>query len=451
MEKNMSTGSPLSIILKFSLPLFIGNLFQSFYNMVDAMIVGRFVGEDALAAVGATGTIMFVVTGLATGLSTGFTVLTSQKYGEGNEEGTRKSVANGMVLSLIMVLALTVISLACMNPILKLMNTPDNIFEDASTYITAICIGMVSIVAYNFFAACLRAVGNSRIPLITLIISASINVALDLLFIRGFGWGVAGAAWATNLAQAVSAVICALYLCRKKKSMWPRLKELRLNRKFSRQQLQVGVPMALQFGITGSGTVIMQAAVNLFGSTAVAAYSTAGKITTLLMQGSIAIGQTMATYAGQNYGAKRPDRIRLGVRYAVGMNVVYSLCAAVLSNVGLPLFMQLFFDAQADMTQVLYFSRRYISICSMFYLPLSVIFTFRNTMQGCGYGLLPMLGGVVELVARLICAVVAMHTLSYTAACLCDPVAWLCAGIFTMIGYFIVMRNVERSGFREAD
>lgn len=229
MEKNMSTGSPLSIILKFSLPLFIGNLFQSFYNMVDAMIVGRFVGEDALAAVGATGTIMFVVTGLATGLSTGFTVLTSQKYGEGNEEGTRKSVANGMVLSLIMVLALTVISLACMNPILKLMNTPDNIFEDASTYITAICIGMVSIVAYNFFAACLRAVGNSRIPLITLIISASINVALDLLFIRGFGWGVAGAAWATNLAQAVSAVICALYLCRKKKSMWPRLKELRLN------------------------------------------------------------------------------------------------------------------------------------------------------------------------------------------------------------------------------
>ena len=203
--------------------------------------------------------------------------------------------------------------------------------------------------------------------------------------------------------------------------------------------------MALQFGITGSGTVIMQSAINLFGATAVAAYSASSKVTNLLMQGAVSLGQTMATYAGQNYGAHEIKRIKQGVRCALIIDVIYSVAAYILVNAGLPLFMKLFFNADTDMTEMMRYARQYISICTAFYIPLSVIFTFRNTMQGCGYGFLPMMGGVVELIARLLFAVMAMQTLNYTLACFCDPAAWLAAGVFTMFAYLYVMKKICRS------
>ncbi len=434
----------MSIILKFTIPLFIGNLFQQIYNTVDSMIVGRFVGEHALAAVGSTGTLMFVVLGLSTGMCTGFTVLTSQKFGEGSREGTKGSVANGILLSLGVAVIMTFFSLFFMRSILGLMNTPEEIYQYAYDYISIICGGIICSIAYNYFAACLRAIGNSRIPLVALIFSACLNIVLDLVFIRVLKMEVAGAAWATVISQGMSALLCLVYILKKEPLLKPGLKQFRFNGEYTRRQLAVGVPMALQFGITGSGTVVMQAAVNLFGATAVAAYSAAGKITSLLMQGAIAIGQTMATYSGQNYGARRSDRIRRGVRCAVMIDIVYAVGAALLSILGLPLFMKLFFDASADMSQIMYFARRYITICSCFYVPLSVIFTFRNTMQGCGYGFLPMMGGVVELIARWICAAVAMRTLSYTVACFCDPAAWFAAGVFTMGAYFFVIRRIEK-------
>ncbi len=445
MQKNMTEGNPLKIIIAFTLPLFIGNLFQQIYNTVDSMIVGRFVGENALAAVGSTGTLMFVVLGLANGMSSGFTVLTAQKYGEGSTEGTKASVANGILLSAVVSLIMTVLSVLLMKPILGTMNTPKEVYPYACDYISIIFGGIVCSVAYNFFAACLRAIGNSRIPLVALIFSACLNIVLDLFFIRVLSMGVAGAAWATVISQGMSALLCAGYIWKKEPLIRPSGRQFRFNGDFTKRQLAVGVPMALQFGITGSGTVVMQAAVNLFGATAVAAYSAAGKITSLLMQGAIAIGQTMATYAGQNFGAKKLDRIRKGVRCAVLTDLVYSLGAALISVGGLSLFMKLFFDDTADMGQVLFYARRYISICSCFYVPLSVIFTFRNTMQGCGYGFLPMMGGVVELAARWICAMVAMNTLNYTVACFCDPAAWLAAGLFTMASYFFVLGRMKKS------
>lgn len=442
MQKNMTQGNPLAIILSFTLPLFIGNMFQQVYNTVDTMIVGQVLGKDALAAVGSTGTIMFMIIGLANGLCTGFTVLVSQKYGEGNEEATRRSVANGTILSAIIVVIMTAISMIFLPSLLKWMNTPKAIFQDAYDYISVICMGIVANVAYNYLAACLRAIGNSRIPLCMLIVSSILNIILDLVLVRPLG--TAGAALATVIAQAVSAVLCLIYIIKKEPLLRPVKAMYRLQGGMSKQQLSVGVPMALQFGITGSGTVIMQAAINLFGENAMAAYSAASKINSLMMQGPMALGQTMATYSGQNFGARMPKRIRQGVKYALLIDVIYSVVAGLAVYLGLPFLIQFFFNAQTDMTAIMEFAKPYIAISVSFFIPLSVIFTFRNTMQGCGYGFLPMMGGVVELIARLVCSVIAMNTMSFFMACFCDPAAWFAAGVFTMISYLFVIKKIEK-------
>ena len=443
MQKNMTKGNPLPIILQFTLPLFIGNVFQQIYNAVDSMIVGRFVGANALAAVGSTGTIMFMVIGASTGLSTGFTVLTSQRFGISDENGTRQSVANGILLSILVIIGMTLVSLLCMRQVLHLMNTPEDIFEDAYSYISVICMGIVASVAYNYFAACLRAIGNSKVPLITLVFSACLNVVLDLFFIIGLNMGVAGAAWATNAAQALSAVLCVIYIMKKEPVLRPNVSQFRFNKDDTNRQLAVGIPMALQFAITASGTMIMQSAINLFGATAVAAFSAASKIQNMLTQGMMAIGQTMATYSGQNYGAGEVERIKKGVRAALLIDVVYSVIAGLLAYFGLSVLLKFFFEAGTDMTQIMFYAKRYTVLCITFYIPLSVIFTFRNTMQGCGYGFLPMMGGVVELAARLICALAAMKLMSYSLAVFCDPAAWLAAGVFTMISYIHVIKKIE--------
>jgi putative MATE family efflux protein len=444
METDMTKGNPLSVILKFTLPLFIGNIFQQLYNMVDTIVVGRFVGPDALAAVGSTGTIMFLVIGFSQGMSTGFTVLTSQRFGAGDEKGARHSVANGTILSAFVIILMTAISLFFMKPLLRLMNTPDNIFEDAYTYISIICIGIVTNIIYNLFSSFLRAVGNSRVPLLFLAFSSGLNLILDLLFVIVFQMGVAGAAWATNVSQGISAVLCILYIYKKVPALAPDKNQWKLTSADTRHQLSVGIPMALQFGITASGTIIMQSAINLFGSTAVAAYTAANKFQNLVVQGMIATGQTMATYSGQNYGKGDIKRIRYGVKVALGIGGAYSvLCSAVIC-LTIPFALSLFFSGNVDISAMLPWAKTYIYLCAAFYIPLGTIFIFRNTMQGCGHGFLPMMGGVVELVARLATAALAMRLLSFPLSCACDPAAWVSAALFTGISYLFVMKKVEK-------
>ena len=450
METDMTKGNPLSVILKFTLPLFLGNIFQQLYNMVDTIVVGRFVGPDALAAVGSTGTIMFLVIGFSQGMCTGFTVLTSQRFGAGDGKGAKHSVANGTILSAFVIVIMTAISLFFMKPLLRLMNTPDNIFGDAYTYISIICMGIAANIFYNLFSSFLRAVGNSRIPLLFLAFSSGLNLILNLLFVIGFQWGVAGSAWATNVSQGVSAVLCILYIYKKVPALAPDKDQWKLTGGDTRHQLSVGIPMALQFGITASGTMIMQSAINLFGSTAVAAYTAANKFQNLVVQGMIATGQTMATYSGQNYGKGDIKRIRLGVRVALGIGISYSVLCSAAICMALPFALKLFFNGDVDIATMLPWAKTYIYLCAAFYIPLGMIFIFRNTMQGCGYGFLPMMGGVVELVARLVTAALAMHLLSFALSCACDPAAWASAALFTGISYVFVMKRVEKSmAFRQ--
>ena len=443
MQVDMTKGNPLPMILKFMLPLFIGNIFQQLYNMADTIIVGRFVSADALAAVGATGTIMFLVLGFSQGLTTGFTVLTSQAFGAGNTERVKRSVANGILLSLIVSVVMTILSVLTMRPLLRLMHTPDNIFQDSYTYITIICLGLAAGVFYNLFSSFLRAIGNSQVPLYFLIFSAVLNVFLDLFLIIVMHMGVTGAALATDLSQGISAVLCLFYIRKRAVLLWPEKQHWHINPLDTEHQMAVGIPMALQFAITASGTMIMQSAINLFGSVAVAAYTAANKLANVLTQEMPAMGQAMATYAGQNYGKGDEQRIHKGVRAAVSIDTIYAVLAAIVGLLLVRPTMGLFFAEGSNFEVMFPWALTYIRITVIFYIPLSYIFIFRNTMQGCGHGFLPMMGGVVELFARLITALVAMHAMSYPLAVFCDPAAWLSAAIFTGVAYLFVMKQVK--------
>ncbi len=444
MNLDLTKGNPMKVIWEFMIPLFIGNVFQQLYNMCDTIIVGRFVGAGALGAVGSTGTIMFLVIGFSTGLTQGFTVLTAQRCGAKDEEGMKISVANAILLSIVVILVMTTASLLAMRGILTLMNTPKAIFRDAETYITIICKGIVCSVAFNLFSAFLRSVGNSKAPLVFLIISAVLNVVLDLCFIINFHMGVAGAAHATVLSQGVSAALCVVYILKKVRILVPYKDQWHFHRHATKAQLTVGVPMALESAITASGTMIMQTAVNSFGAVAVEAFSASNKIQSLLTQGMFSMGQVMASYTGQNYGKGDVDRIHKGVKAAVLSMCIYSVAAAVLVIVLTPATMRLFFASHENFTELLKWARPYVWFCTVCYIPLSFIFIFRSTMQGCGYGLLPMCSGITELLCRTATAGLSMHFHNYLLAAFCDPSAWIGAGIFTLIAYSYIIRQVAK-------
>lgn len=444
MQKDMTRGPIVPIILHFLFPMFVGNVFQQLYNMADMIIVGRYVGAGALAAVGSTGTLMFLVLGFALGITAGFGILTSQRFGAKDEAGVRRSVANGTLLALLLSLAMTLLSTAAVPWLLDLLNTPADIMEDARTYITIIFQGLFTNVFYNMASVFLRSVGNSKAPLFFLVFSACLNVGLDLLCIIQFRMGVAGAALATVVSQGISVLLCILYIVQKVPVLVPWREDWKLYAHETREQLRMGVPMALQFSITASGIMIAQAAINLFGSTA------ASKVSMLLTQGCLSMGQTMATYAGQNFGKGDLGRIREGVKKGLRMMALYSLLAAVVLHYLLPFLTGFFFSGDVDAAALLPWARTYGDIAMWFYLPLSMIFIYRNAMQGVGYALAPTLCGVIELAARGLTALVGMKTHSYAISAACDPMAWLAAGIFGWCAWQWVMRDLERSAKKGA-
>lgn len=303
-QNDMTVGNPMKIILGFTLPIFIGNVFQQFYNMADAVIVGKFVGNKALAAVGSTGTIMFLIYGFVVGMTAGFTVLTAQKFGAGDMKGMRKTVAGAGILSFVVGALLTILFMVFMKPLLILMNTPSDIFADAYSYIMIVSGGILAQMLYNLLSSILRALGNSKLPLVFLIISALLNIVLDLVFIVGFGMGAKGAAVATVIAQGVSGILCLFYIIAKIPILHLKREDLDVGSTIYKNQLRIGVPMALQYSITAIGTMMVQSSLNILGSTLVAAYTAAGKIEQVVTQAYVAMGTTMATLCSPEYGRR---------------------------------------------------------------------------------------------------------------------------------------------------
>ncbi len=444
MELDMTKGKPSALIWKFMIPLVIGNVFQQLYNMVDTIIVGQFVGVKALAAVGATGTIMFLILGFMQGLTAGFTVLTAQRFGAGDMDGMKRSVGTAAILSVIFTVVMTAVSVFCMDALLTLMQTPEDIFAMSHTYITIICAGMGCTVLYNLMASILRAVGNSKVPLYFLILAALTNIILDLVFIINFRMGVAGAAWATVISQGLSGLLCVLYVVKRIDTLRMERRHFALDGHLVRIEVSIGLPMAVQFSITAVGTIMVQAALNMLGSMAVAAYTAASKVEQLVTQPFLAMGMTMATYAGQNRGVNAYDRIRQGAGYAVIVSTVYAVvvfAAIMLFKHGL-----IAMFVTENLAEIEGYATIYLFLCGLFFTPLGLIFVFRNILQGCGYAVIPTMGGVVELVSRAVVAVIAAHYRSFTGVCIANITAWTAAGIFLLVAYLLIFRKITRQG-----
>lgn len=433
MTNDMTKGSPLKIFILFSIPLLIGNIFQQLYSMVDTIIVGRFVGVDALAAVGSTGSMFFLVNGMILGLTSGFSVLVSQKFGAKDEEGVKKSVASNITLTIISTIVITIIALLSKDLVLKLMNTPKNIFNYSNTYITIIFAGIFTQTAYNMAAGILRSLGDSKTPLYFLIIASILNIVLDLVFIVNFKMGVAGAAYATNIAQGISAVLCIIYSYKKFKVLRLKKDDFKVEKSYYKNHLKIAVPMGLQFSVTAIGVIIIQSAVNVFGSTVIASFTAASKVLQLVMQPLISYGVTMATYAGQNLGAQKFDRIVNGMKIMNYISVITSLIAGAILVFFGRYFVMLFVENPTS--EMIGYTQEVLNYAAAFMIFLGAIFVYRNVLQGMGESFMPMMAGVYELIARCIVAFTLPKYIGFTGICLSDPIAWIAAAVPLVITY----------------
>lgn len=442
MVKDLTTGNPLKLILLFSLPMVVGNLFQQFYNMADSIVVGQFLGVNALAAVGSTGSISFLVLGFATGTCSGLCIPVAQAFGAGDHKTMRRYVTNSVYIAAAITVLITAGTLLFTRQILVLMQTPADIFEDAYAYIIVVFAGTGALMLYNLLSGVLRALGDSKTPLYFLIVASVLNVGLDVLFIVPFRMGTAGAAYATVIAQAVSGLLCLVYI-------WKRFPILRMKREdwrpdaaLIRRMLAMGVPMGLQFSLTAVGSILLQTAVNGLGSGIVAAVTAAGKVSLIVTQPMETIGLTMATYCGQNLGAGKIERIHRGIRTSVVLTLGYSVAACLIVALWGGEISRLFISGD-DVDGILEQIRYFLIINGLFYPVLTLIFIFRNSLQGLGSGIPAMTAGIFELVGRSFVAFCLVGTFGFNAVCFANPAAWVAADLLLLPVYFVVMRRLR--------
>jgi len=447
--KDMTTGTPYKLILAFAIPMIAGNLFQQLYNMVDTVIVGKFVGVNALAGVGSTGAISFLVVGFALGVCTGFSIPVAQEFGAGNYKKMRKYIANSIYLCIITTVLLTLITVIGAKPILRVMNTPEEIFNDAYNYIIVIFAGLGATIFYNMLSGILRAVGDSKSPLIFLIVSSFLNIALDLLFIINFQMGVFGAGLATIISQLVSAVLCLVYTIKNYDILRFSKDELQPDKECISKLSSNGYPMALQFSITAVGSIILQSAVNTLGTQSVAAITAASKIQTVAIGPMESLGIAMATYCGQNKGAMQLERIKQGIRQSLVIQMIYCVTVCIAVSVLGGFITTLFIDTKntsaMEIAEITELSAYYLRLNGIFYPLLGVLFILRNSIQGMGYSMLPMLAGVGELIARALVAIGFVSTIGFTAASLSSPVAWIFADIILIVTYAAKLRQMKKT------
>lgn len=442
MTKTMTVGNPTKIILAFTIPLLIGNIFQQFYSMVDAIIVGRFVGVKALAAVGVTGSMMFLILGFIIGLTGGFSVMVAQKFGANDEDGLRHSIAMSVYLCIIFSVLITIIAMAIAKPLLNQMNTPIDIYDDAYTYIIIIFAGSFVVFIYNMLSGILKALGDSKTPLYFLIIASVLNIILDLFFVIYLKLGVAGVAYATVISQGLSGLLCFIYMKRKFPILKFQKKDWFYNKDTVKRLLMIGLPMSFQFLVTAIGVMILQSAINRFGSNVVAAFTAASKVEQLATQPLLSLGITMATYTGQNLGAGKLDRIKMGVKSSLIICFVFSILGGIMMYLFGSELIKMFLSSPQP--EVLAYANKYISISSIFFLALGILFVFRNTLQGLGEGLIPFLAGFTELMVRTIIALGFSGKYGYTAICFASPGAWIAAAVLLFIFYHVRMKALER-------
>ena len=439
--KDMTEGSPSRLMLGFFFPMLFGMLFQQFYNMMDTIIVGKYLGVQALAAVGSTGSINFMIIGFCMGVCNGFAIPVAQRFGEKNFPMLRRFVANGAWLSLGFAAVMTVAVCVLCRPILQWMNTPEDIIDGAYRYIFVIFLGIPATYLYNMVSGIIRSLGDSRTPLIFLILSSILNILLDLFMILVLHMGEEGAAIATVIAQAVSGVCCLIFMIKRFELLRMTKEEAKPDRDILLALCNMGVPMGLQYSITAIGSVVLQTAVNGLGSMAVAAVTAGTKISMFFCCPFDALGSTMATYGGQNIGARKLDRISRGLKAASVMGCVYAVFAlGVLFVFGRQISL-LFLDR--GQTEILGQVQMFLIGNSLFYIPLAFVNIVRFLIQGMGYSKLAVLAGVCEMAARAFVGFCLVPVLGYAAVCFASPAAWIAADAFLIPSYIRIMKKLK--------
>ena len=428
MVKDMTNGSPSKHILGFAVPMLFGMLFQQFYNLVDTIIVGKTLGVEALAGVGATGSINFMIIGFCMGVCNGFVIPVAQCFGAKKPADLRKYVFNGYICSIVFAIVLTLASVIFCRRILIIMNTPADIIDHAYNYIVVIFIGIPTVFLYNMVSGVIRSLGDSKTPVIFLVLSSIINVVLDFFLILVCKMGVAGAGWATVTSQLISGLTCLIYMYKKYDILKGDKSERVLDRRFITNLCMNGVPMGLQYSITAIGSTILQAAVNTLGSTYVAAMTAGSKMFNFTCCPFDALGSTMATYAGQNVGAAKIKRLGQGVRSAMIIGSVYSVLSLIALYFTTDYIALLFVNASE--TTIIALTRQFILASACFYIPLTGVNVVRFCIQGMGFSVFAISAGILEMIGRAFAAIILIPSIGFMGACLASPIAWIAADAF---------------------
>lgn len=428
MVKDMTNGSPSKHILGFAVPMLFGMLFQQFYNLVDTIIVGKTLGVEALAGVGATGSINFMIIGFCMGVCNGFVIPVAQCFGAKKTADLRKYVFNGYICSIVFAIVLTLASVIFCRRILIVMNTPADIIDHAYNYIVVIFIGIPTVFLYNMVSGVIRSLGDSKTPVVFLVLSSIINVVLDFFLILVCKMGVAGAGWATVTSQLISGLTCLIYMYKKYDILKGDKSERVLDRRFITNLCMNGVPMGLQYSITAIGSTILQAAVNTLGSTYVAAMTAGSKMFNFTCCPFDALGSTMATYAGQNVGAAKIKRLGQGVRSAMIIGSVYSVLSLIALYFTTDYIALLFVNASE--TTIIALTRQFILASACFYIPLTGVNVVRFCIQGMGFSVFAISAGILEMIGRAFAAIILIPSIGFMGACLASPIAWIAADAF---------------------
>lgn len=428
MVKDMTNGSPSKHILGFAVPMLFGMLFQQFYNLVDTIIVGKTLGVEALAGVGATGSINFMIIGFCMGVCNGFVIPVAQCFGAKKPADLRKYVFNGYICSIVFAIVLTLASVIFCRRILIIMNTPADIIDHAYNYIVVIFIGIPTVFLYNMVSGVIRSLGDSKTPVVFLVLSSIINVVLDFFLILVCKMGVAGAGWATVTSQLISGLTCLIYMYKKYDILKGNKSERVLDRRFITNLCMNGVPMGLQYSITAIGSTILQAAVNTLGSTYVAAMTAGSKMFNFTCCPFDALGSTMATYAGQNVGAAKIKRLGQGVRSAMIIGSVYSVLSLIALYFTTDYIALLFVNAYE--TTIIALTRQFILASACFYIPLTGVNVVRFCIQGMGFSVFAISAGILEMIGRAFAAIILIPSIGFMGACLASPIAWIAADAF---------------------
>ena len=446
-SKEMTSGPCLPLIFNFTLPLLLGNMLQQTYSLIDAAIVGKFLGINALASVGASTSVVFLILGFCNGCCGGFGIPVAQKFGARDYVSMRRLVSVSLKLAGMMSVGIALITCLLCAFILRTMQTPENIFQDAYWYLLITFIGVPCTFFYNLLSSIIRALGDSKTTFWFLLFSTVLNVLLDLLCILVFHWEVAGAAIATVFSQGVSAVLCYFYMYRKFEILRMQPADKRFRPELARQLIFVGVPMGLQFSITAIGSIMLQSANNALGTACVAAFTAAMRIKMFFLCMLESLGIAMATFCGQNYGAGKPERIWTGVKAASLMMIVYVAAVAIILWGFSEKFVLLFVDPSE--TEIIADAALFLHISVSFFPVLGLLCILRYSIQGAGYTKLAMFSGVSEMIARILVSVVAVPLWGFWAVCFGDPTAWVFADAFLIPAFIYVYRRLRLIVARE--